>query len=567
MISPKELAATPQSKATFYPTPRSLAEKMLEGIDMRMVESVLEPEAGKGDIAAVVAEKLFRWKRGYPVHDERTMREAREIADIDCIEIDPNLRAILKDKGFRVVHDDFLTFRTYKRYDLILMNPPFDRGEEHLNKALSLIERGGGTVVCILNAETIRNPYTARRQSLIQAIQQYEGTVTECGSAFAGADAERKTDAEAVIVRITVPDPKKRSSILDDMRRAVDSARAEEPETPYTALTKGNYIDALIDRCEHEIACGIRLIDEMRDLNTSVSEFEKQQDSRSIHGGILCLSYGHGSHQSVTPNTYIRKVRRKFWSVLFQQPQFLAQLTSNLRNELHSMVDELADYDFSAYNIYTLTQNMLVQINGGIEDTIIELFENWTRLDWHNNSPNRHYYNGWKTNSAFAVEKKVIFPFYGSFNHYSFREEKLDVHACIAKISDIEKVFDFLDGGRSDGTRCEEAIKAANTQGITRNIQCKYFKVTFYKKGTCHVIFTNLGVLHKFNLFAAMHKNWLPPTYGKKRYTDMDAEEKAVIDSFEGQESYEKVMQHSDYYLNTTPPPLLGAGIRQEETA
>ena len=56
--------------------------------------------------------------------------------DIDCVEIEPELRAILKAKGFRVVHDDFLTLHTYKHYGLILMNPLFSVGVRHLLKAI-----------------------------------------------------------------------------------------------------------------------------------------------------------------------------------------------------------------------------------------------------------------------------------------------------------------------------------------------------------------------------------------------------------------------------------------------
>ena len=43
--------------------------------------------------------------------------------DIDSIEINSELRAILKDKEYRVIHDDFLTLHTYKHYDVIIMNP------------------------------------------------------------------------------------------------------------------------------------------------------------------------------------------------------------------------------------------------------------------------------------------------------------------------------------------------------------------------------------------------------------------------------------------------------------
>ena len=69
-------------------------------------------------------------------------------------------------------------------------------------------------------------------------------------------------------------------------------------------------------------------------------------------------------------------------------------------------------------------------------------------------------------------------------------------------------------------------------------LQFRYFKATFYKKGTCHIEFTNEDVLKSFNLFASQKKGWLPPSYGKKSYRDMSAADKKVVDSFEGEASY-----------------------------
>lgn len=44
-------------------------------------------------------------------------------------------------------------------------------------------------------------------------------------------------------------------------------------------------------------------------------------------------------------------------------------------------------------------------------------------------------------------------------------------------------------------------------------------------------------------------RGWLPPSYGKKQYADMSAEEQAVVDSFQGATEYAKVMQNPAYYL------------------
>ena len=34
---------------------------------------------------------------------------------------------------------------------------------------------------------------------------------------------------------------------------------------------------------------------------------------------------------------------------------------------------------------------------------------------------------------------------------------------------------------------------------------------------------------------------WLPPTYGKVRYDDMDEESRRVVDEFQGREKYDEV--------------------------
>ena len=73
----------------FYPTPEWVADKMLEGIDWLMIESVLEPSAGKGD--------LIEWiKKAYKKDSYR--RYGNRELDIDCVEIQPELQHILKGK-------------------------------------------------------------------------------------------------------------------------------------------------------------------------------------------------------------------------------------------------------------------------------------------------------------------------------------------------------------------------------------------------------------------------------------------------------------------------------------
>lgn len=543
---------TQSSRKTFYPTPEPIAEKMLESKDWMMIGSVLEPSAGKGDLALYAAKKLYKNRRGYLVYDERSTNEAIEGSDIDCIEIDPALRSVLDDKGYRVVHDDFLTFETQKRYDLILMNPPFDHGAEHLLHALELCEHGG-IVACVLNAETLRNPHTSTRQELAKRLKEYEARVEFIPGAF--KDAERKTDVEVALVRVDIPRAQPDSTIMEDMRKA---PTYKSKAVPFKAddMVLYNEVEEWVSRYEYEIACGIRLIEEYLAMKPFMIENPDDRYARSILS--LNIQTGSDRHSETTINGYIRETRGKYWRAIFQRPTFTRKLTNNLLQELHSSVDKLKDYDFSVYNILTLMIKMNAKVIGGIEETIINLFDDWTRMYWHEESPNRHYYNGWKTNDCFRVGKKVILPFYGAYDSW---DKKFRSYNVQRKFADIEKIFDFLDSGRTEweGT-LEKALQLAEATENTRNIDTKYFTATFYKKGTAHLVFKDENLLEKFNLFASMKKGWLPPNYGRKRYSDMRPEEQSVVDSFQGREKYEQVMAQADYFLNSGQPQLMIGG-------
>lgn len=210
--APREnVAALPASPdAEFYPTPSRLAGQMAALIRWDKVENILEPSAGKGDLIEYAARAAAKMRGGY------LFRDMDKIAGcVDCVELDENLRHILTGKGYRVVHDDFLTMNTQKHYDLILMNPPFSNGDEHLLKAISMQQRTGGQIVCLLNAETIRNPYTNRRKVLSQLLAEYGATIKMVDNAF--SHAQRKSDVEVAIV---YPDRKSKPCHASDMDSA-----------------------------------------------------------------------------------------------------------------------------------------------------------------------------------------------------------------------------------------------------------------------------------------------------------------------------------------------------------
>lgn len=537
----------------FYPTPEWLVDKMLLDVDFDFVNTILEPSAGKGNIVDGIQRKI-KTKNKYNYNYES------RIPDIDCVEIDENLRHILKGKGYKVVYDDFLKYNTAKEYDLIVMNPPFKGGEKHLLKALEMQKRNGGAIVCLLNAETIRNPYSNDRMELNRQLEDYAAEITYIKNAF--TDAERRTDVEIALIKVKLPEVERTSFIFENLKKSRESETFQWQGN--TEVAENDFFKSIVDQYNMEVEAGIRLIKEYYGMKSHMlSSFSEEAWNHNTSILHLSLNGDRNNYDEISVNAFVKAVRRKYWKALFTNDKFVGQLTGKLRSDYMSKVEELSGYDFSLFNIYELKIDMTKKVIKGVEDTIIELFEELSnKHHWFDEcSKNIHYYNGWKTNKSYIVNKKVIIPLQAWSNiGYSFC--RFDPTWQVkAKLKDMEKCFNYLDGGLTEAVDIDRAIESAEINEQTKNIKLKYFTVTFYKKGTCHITFTNEELLKKFNIFGAQHKGWLPPCYGKKKYAEMSNEEKSVVDDFEGEISYNKVMRNSDYYLfNTNNINLLEVG-------
>lgn len=579
----------------FYPTPDALIEKLLEGLDYRMIGSVLEPSAGKGDLLRGFFH--HRWKEG--------RYDVGEIS-ADICELDPYLRQICKynfseDKkseirselkslggaysslteeqrkqredleerlremkpydSVRVVHDDFLTYRTAKHYDLILMNPPFSQGDKHLLKALSMQERGGA-IICLLNAETILNPYTATRQMLLHKLQKYDAKIDYVEDAFAGA--ERSARVDVAIVRVNIPQPEEQSDIWERMKKAEEEYAAPDPELE--ALVSGDYIEQAIQLYRTEVAATLELARQYKALIPYMA-YSLDSEDHYAKAPILELRVGD---REFSVNRYLRTVRLKYWQALFSNKKFIGRLTSSLQGDFRSRVEKMAEYEFSAFNIRQVALEMNDAMRKGVEGEILKLFDELSvEHSWYPEcSQNRHYYNGWATNMAHKIGKKVILP--TNLKSYSWSKDAFDLHTATNYLSDIEKTLDYLDAKpMSDGYALACRLRMAHDDHQTRNIRLRYFDVDIFKKGTVHIKFlpSAMPIVERLNIYASRKKNWLPPNYGKASYSNMEKEERAVVDSFHGDgtdgsgaEVYAEVLQKKDFYLSEPVRAQLALG-------
>lgn len=432
------------------------------------------------------------------------------------------------------------------------MNPPFADGDAHLLKAIQMQERYGGQIRCILNAETLRNPYTNRRKALVQKLQQLGAEISYEQNAF--MDAERQSSVDVAIIKINIPMPTYESDIMAKLKlaREVQDPQPQEP----TELVENDFVKQIIKQYDLEVDAGCELIRQYIAVMPYIRHGYNNDNDKPIIR--LAVDSDHASYGLPSVNDYLKAVRRKYWKTLFQHPSFTRQLTSNLSDELYLRVNEMVAYDFSEFNIRTLMAEVTAKIVDGVKQSILELFEKMTAK--HAYYPecqgNIHYYNGWCSNKAHKINSKVILPVNGIFAVHSWTHDTFNEYNAYGVLSDIEKVLNYLDGNLTAPVNLERQLRLANSAGMTKNIHLKYFYVTFFKKGTMHIKFTCPELLDRFNIYCAREKNWLPPCYGHTAYADMAPDERNVVDGFHGdgtegsgETGYASVMARPGYYL------------------
>lgn len=136
----------------FFPTPEKLVKEILKEVEIKPEWNCLEPSAGTGNIA-------------------------KFLPNCDCIELNPNNRKHLHDNGFNLIHDDFMTFVPAKKYNAIVMNPPFEKHQDirHVTKAIGLAT---DLVVAIISASPLWRT-DKESEDFRNLVASFGGTMTE----------------------------------------------------------------------------------------------------------------------------------------------------------------------------------------------------------------------------------------------------------------------------------------------------------------------------------------------------------------------------------------------------
>lgn len=483
----------------FYPTPKSIAKAMLKKLNPDAVH-FLEPSAGKGDLAlAILREGQFQnpWGKG-----NRNR--------VDVIEAQPDLVSVLRaHEGLSVVGYDWLTYAGVSYYDAIVMNPPFSEGATHLLKAWDFLH--AGEIVCLLNQETLDNPYTNERRRLLQIIAEH-GTVESVGACF--AKAERATDVQVALVYLKKIGVDDRIDLWDARQKEGDvNDDIGAPEAmPALRDTLGN-MQHYYDQALEEMFKGFAHIRKaslfMDALGTPIRAARGDREGGDM-GPIMKLAQ---TNVTAARAEFATKLRRGAWMHVFDQVEFSKWLDSKQTEDLLRDLERDSTVPFTAKNIKGTLTNIFLQRKQLFEQSVWNVFVALTKHFKGNTTGDvgsGDGRSGWKTNDSYKVNRKLIFPYgcrysCGSFDLWSTRDAG-------AVYSDIDRVLCVLDGTKFDDCRTVvnalgEAFHARRGQPGT--CESAHFHIRYFKKGTVHLTWKRKDLLDRFNVTAVAGRNWV----------------------------------------------------------
>lgn len=469
----------------FYPTLDFVTEKMVapfvsrhgrrRGLNKR---TIIDPQAGKGDMLDYLVDN-------YDFKPEQLF----------CIEIEPELQAILKSKKYKLIDTDFLAYNDHYTFDLILMNPPFSNGAKHLLHAWEILKHGD--IACLLNAETLRNPYTSERKLLLSILEdlsrQGHASVEELGPVF--ARAERTTSVNVLLVRMHKPRAKESwrldTSGLDEDNTVLEEEFAANPLAHRSAVT--NLVR------QHEAARAIlieqqSLESRFRFYTKSIVPAEDRDEEKKL-------------------NQKIDELKAHFWQWIFDKTKLGQVTTSNFQAKFKAESDTLSRLSFTEDNIRRVLEMFIENQQEIVQEAILHVFDELTKYY----KGNRVHVEGWVSNEAWKCSDHVILPCAVAYEYGSW-----SIYRQYDKLMDLDKALCFLSGKKIEEIDTVYKVVSLHMEKLNeaRYGRCApvrhdiylystFFKMKFHKKGTLHLYALDSDLWDRFNRTAAMGRGWI----------------------------------------------------------
>lgn len=507
------------SNPDFYPTPPEVIQQMMMGEDF-IGKTILEPSAGSGNIV-----------------DWLKRNGAGEV--IACENDKHNLK-LLHGKC-QIIAEDFLTVTSdmVSHVQMIVMNPPFSRGAEHILHAFE-IAPPGCTVVALCNDSSLeRSSYSKTNQQLRETVELY-GRHEYLGDVF--KNAERRTNVHVSLVKL-YKDGEGESEFAGYFFDSVDMDNAGGKE----GLMEYNFVRDIVNR----FTSAVKLFDGVMKASEEINEIadfydfktvvdEKTGEAKQIKQTYGCIPIKFGAVTSgerstaVSHQRYKKELQKHYWDIIFRKLNMEKYATKDLREQINKFVEQQSNVPFTMGNIYRVV-DMVIQTNGQrMQKAIAEAFDMICSLSAENSTAGEK----WRTNANYMVNKKFIVDYMTSYESWRSDKEhlELDWSGHKEKLEDVHKALCYITGTNYDDTEC--LTSAVNHQRPLYGewFSWGFFRCKGYKKGTMHFEFLDEEVWFKFNYEAAKAKGWnLPKKTQKERKKPERKKEAAPMAEPDGQ--------------------------------
>lgn len=371
-----------------------------------------------------------------------------------------------------------------------------------------------GEISAIVNAETIRNPFSKERKFLAELIKQH-GEVEFVEGAFAVPEAERKTNVEVAIVYLRKQADVRNDivgHILDDLKEEAlaDAGLGRDFREIHEVALPNTFV-------ESTVLCFNAAVKAMRE---SVFATARSNHYAAMLGETMAVRNGDAATSSCREESTVAYVQGEIakayielkdraWTGILRSTNVTSRLSSAAQSRLESEFENIKQLEFTVTNIYGFLCG-ISENRGQIQiDMACDVFDLITR-----HTDNTVYFKGWRSNDHHRTcgrkikMTRFVLPGHGTESYHGgmrWESERL--------LSDFDKVFAMLDGKVEPEVSLLQVCRSAfSSLRHGSRESSSYFDIRYYPgAGTIHFFPRDKKLIDRFNRLVGRHRHWLPP--------------------------------------------------------
>ena len=425
-----------------------------------------------------------------------------------AVELDPRHHANLRELGGQVLGYNFMDIQSLATVDQVIMNPPFAEGVRHVLHAWKCVY--DAEIVAIVNAETVRNPYSAERQTLVDLIEKH-GSVEFLQNQFVGDGVERETGVEIALIYLA-KEPVSTfdiDSVVRGLKKGDDIKGLEiDPEISTALAMPENLVGNTYQRFLIAVEAARRAAESNAVAEKASVEMGitlEQMQAKGVGSDFRESAVSVRRAANADFQDRYQELKKKAWAQIIRSAFLTNKLSNQARRKVEAETETIYDLEFSIANVHGFLAGLYDSMGDIYADMVCGLFDTIVGRS----TDNVAFYKSWKSNERHRFGMRIrrtrfIIPnFSVSWGaSLSYESEQF--------LADIDKVFGYLHGVSEPYDGLVATFKKENCCGGDR-FSTQYFDFRFYKGAkTMHFYPKSQEIVEKLNRFVGARRQWLP---------------------------------------------------------